>query len=107
MIMQWFRRFMYGRYGTDSLNRFLSIVSLIFLLLSMVTRWPAFYLLAMLLMLCTLFRSFSRNAWKRGRENQIYLQVKGKATAVFSKVNYRVLLFLGCLLREHGACSLR
>ena len=41
-------------------------------------------------------------------EQNIFLIVDTNVvTAVFSKVNYRVLLFLGCLLREHGACSLR
>ena len=89
MIMQWLRRFMYGRYGTDSLNRFLSVVSLILLLLSMVTRWTAFYLPAMLLVLYTLFRSLSRNAYQRSRENQVYLQAKGKVTPIFSTLKTR------------------
>lgn len=89
MIMQWLRRFMYGRYGTDSLNRFLSVVSLILLFLSMITRWTAFYLPALLLMLYTLFRSLSRNSYQRGRENQVYLQMKGKVTPVFTKIKTR------------------
>jgi len=87
--MQWFRRFMYGRYGTDSLNKVLSVVSLALLLLSIITGWPAFYWPALLLMLCTLYRSFSRNTWKRGRENQVFLQAKGRVASGYARITTR------------------
>ena len=85
-MMQWFRRFMAGRYGTDSLHRFMSVISWILLLVSLFTGGLALYLLAMLSLLCTLFRSFSRDTWKRSRENQQYLQAKGKLAAAFLKI---------------------
>ena len=34
-----FRQFMIGRYGTDGLNQFLSIASIVLLLISLLTRF--------------------------------------------------------------------
>ena len=87
--MQWFRRFMAGRYGTDSLNKLLSVVSIILLLLSMFTRWMILYPIALLFLLCSLFRSFSRNTWKRGRENQIYWKATQKIRTGFQTMKTR------------------
>ena len=84
--MQWFRWFMAGRYGSDSLNRFLSVVSVILFLLSMLTGWPIWYSLAMFFLVCGLFRMFSRNAWKRSRENQLYLLAGKKIAAIYTRL---------------------
>ena len=73
-MMQWIRRFMYGRYGTDALNRFLSVVALVLMVVSVIVGWTPIYLLAVAIVAFSLFRSFSRNTWKRQRENQVYLQ---------------------------------
>ena len=37
-----FRQFMIGRYGTDGLNQFLSMASIVLLLLSLLTRFSLF-----------------------------------------------------------------
>ena len=37
-----FRQFMIGRYGTDGLNQFLSIASIVMLLISLLTRVTLF-----------------------------------------------------------------
>ena len=48
-----FRQFMVGRYGTDGLNQFLSIASLVLLLISLITRFSLFTWLGLaLLILC-------------------------------------------------------
>ena len=48
-----FRQFMIGRYGTDGLNQFLSIASIVLLLISLLTRFSLFTWLGLvLLVLC-------------------------------------------------------
>ena len=48
-----FRQFMIGRYGTDGLNQFLSMASIVLLLLSLLTRFSLFTWLGLaLLILC-------------------------------------------------------
>ena len=74
------RRFMTGRYGTDKLNMALLSVGLVLCLLSMLFRrfapWVSFgmTLLSYAIMIWCIFRCFSRNTYKRYRENRKYLQ---------------------------------
>jgi DNA-directed RNA polymerase subunit RPC12/RpoP len=82
---------MFGRYGTDAMNRFLSIAALALLGVSMLLRFlrvpaaeAALYWGALALLVWSLFRTFSRNAWKRGQENQAFLRVSRKVTGRFS-----------------------
>ncbi|MDL2302230.1 hypothetical protein LJC58_07740 [Lachnospiraceae bacterium OttesenSCG-928-D06] len=65
-------RFMQGRYGTDRLNQFLLIVSIICILLSFFGG-EIFYVLFLGLMIYTYYRMFSKQIYKRGAENQWYL----------------------------------
>lgn len=70
------QRFMYGRYGTDKLNTMILIVGLLFCVGSMFLPggWPV--LLTLLAYTCSfivIFRSLSRNIYKRSRENRRYL----------------------------------
>ena len=79
-----FRRFMWGRYGNDRLNRFLMICSLVCIILSFL-RLPLFYPLAVILMVFVYFRMFSRNIAKRTAENQWYLKKEMKVRGLFQK----------------------
>ena len=74
------QRFMIGRYGTDQLSRALLAVSMIFLILSLFTT-KLLYIIAIVLLVLTYFRMFSRNISKRYAENQKYLNLKYKLTA--------------------------
>lgn len=67
----WFSRFMYGRYGSDSLNRTLSGVSLALLILAMFGLRPLYWIALLLLFICY-FRMFSYNREKRYAENIAY-----------------------------------
>ncbi len=78
------QRFMWGRYGSDQFNRFLMIVMLVFLVLSMIIRDP-FYFLALMLLLYSYFRMFSRNISKRSAENQWYLQKSMRTRSFLQK----------------------
>ena len=67
---------MSGRYGADELSRMLLAISMVFLIISMLSRWNLFYLFAIVLLIYTYFRMFSRNVSKRYAENQKYLNWK-------------------------------
>ena len=41
-MMDFLRRFMYGRYGNDSLNKFLTTIAFILLIPFWITRWSVF-----------------------------------------------------------------
>ena len=65
-----FMRFMQGRNGVDQLGKTLNTVTLVLLIISMFTRWTILYVIALVLMVYTYFRIFSKNIPKRYAENQ-------------------------------------
>ena len=71
------RRFMTGRYGTDKLNMYILGAGVIVCLLTMLIPWPfvdlVLSLLSYVLMFWALFRTFSRNTYKRYQENRRFL----------------------------------
>ena len=78
-INQWLQRFMTGRYGTDKLNMYILGGGLIICLLSLFIRVLAVNLaltiLSYGLMFWAIFRTFSRNTYKRYRENRRFLML--------------------------------
>lgn len=78
-----FRDWMQGRYGTDQFNRFLSIVILILLVISMFVRNAILDVAIILLMIWEIYRIFSRNIAKRQDENQKYLDIVSRVTGFF------------------------
>ena len=60
-----FSKFMQGRYGVDSLSRFLSVVLLAVIILGLFIRIPFSGLITFLLLLVLYFRMFSRNMPKK------------------------------------------
>lgn len=74
-----FRRFMQGRYGTDKLNTAILVTGLVACLLTMFIRASVVDLvltvISYILMGWAIFRSLSRNTYKRYRENRKYLQL--------------------------------
>lgn len=73
------RNFMMGRYGTDKLNIAILGAGLILCLLGMFIKQPLLDLLLTLisygLMIWAIFRSLSRNTYKRYQENRKYLRL--------------------------------
>jgi len=84
--MNWLRRFMYGRYGTDQLNMFLLIVYTVLALISTLTRIALFSLIALILLGYITFRMFSRNINKRRKENEIFNK---KIGFIFKRIKQR------------------
>ena len=67
-----FIRFMQGRNGMDEFGKALNIGVIVLLVLSILTKWSVFYILALALMVYMYFRVFSKNTPKRYAENQKY-----------------------------------
>ena len=76
-IGQWLRNFMAGRYGTDKLNMALLWTSVIIMLISLFL--PAFHMVASILsyvlMVVAIWRTLSRNTYKRYQENRKFLML--------------------------------
>ena len=72
------RQFMIGRYGTDGLNQFLSIASIVMLLISLITRVSLFTYVGMVLLILCYYRSLSRNISKRTEENYKFSTIKDR-----------------------------
>lgn len=80
-------RFMAGRYGTDSLNNFLLFAAIAVMLINMLTlRSPFVNLLADALIFLSLFRTLSRNIWKRQKENIKYMELTRPVRSRFSLI---------------------
>lgn len=60
-----FRRFMVGRYGTDELNRSLSVLILVFVVLHLLVRSKVFFWLEVICLVLVYVRMFSRDTGKR------------------------------------------
>ena len=81
-------RFMYGRYGTDELYNFLFVAFFVVWIIELITiaiipKGLAstivsliFSLIMSLLIFFILFRFFSKNIYKRRRENEAYLKAR-------------------------------
>ena len=82
-------RFMYGRYGTDGLNKFLFVLYFILLIIGSILRrihgaaipYNLIYFMTLAVMFLFFFRTLSRNHYKRQRENAKYYELKNKATS--------------------------
>ena len=77
------RDFMAGRYGTDKLNMVILSVGLAVSLLSVFFRHPPVNLLLVVLsyglMIWAIWRTLSRNTYKRYQENRKFLQLVDRA----------------------------
>lgn len=85
------RQFMMGRYGVDSLNRFLLGAALVMIVLTWFVKGrmgSVLNLLAFWFLIWCYFRMFSRNHQKRYAENLKFMQYSGKVTVFFQKQKY-------------------
>ena len=78
-MKQKFIRFMYGRNGADNLTRFVSTASVVVLLISMFIGGmlrSVLFAVAVLMLVYSYFRMFSKNLTARRKENAKYVQQK-------------------------------
>ena len=88
---------MAGRNGMDAFNRFLSIVTLVLIVLELILGWAVsnvrlisllnFLVLALLAYMY--FRMFSRNIYRRQQENGAYLRRRYAVTSWWSGIRDR------------------
>ena len=76
------RNFMVGRYGTDRLNMVILSVGLVASLLSVIFKFApvnlALFILSYGMMFWAIFRTLSRQTYKRYQENRKFLQLMGR-----------------------------
>jgi len=78
-----YKRFLYGRYGQDKLNRFISYVAIALCVLSFIVRSSYLSVTVLILFVISLFRSFSKNFAARRRENAMYEKAAKPVKHVF------------------------
>ncbi|MCD7744860.1 MAG: hypothetical protein LUI13_06235 [Lachnospiraceae bacterium] len=88
-ISDFFSDFMYGRYGTDDLSKFMLAVCLVLLVINIFTSQPLVYLLALVILVLSYFRMFSRNEMKRRAEDDKYHEILDSITGRFRKAERR------------------
>lgn len=85
-------QFMYGRRGTDDFSRFLLIVTMILLVLSLFFSGAAktvFWVLGLACLVYSYVRILSRNIYKRQQENSWYLKKKSAVKRWFRSIKDR------------------
>ena len=80
-----FMRFMYGRYGVDTLGKYSLGAGLATMVLSIVFDSYTLSLLSWFFIILTYFRMFSRNLYKRSSKNQTFLNKTYKLRTWFGK----------------------
>jgi len=86
-MRNWLQRVMAGRYGVDHYNRFLNTVAMVCLILSIFLNnvvGTVFWFIAIVALIWSYVRMFSRNIYKRQAENNAYLTARYAATRKFS-----------------------
>lgn len=104
-LLDRFNRFMYGRYGADSLYYTLLIV---FLLLGFINTFLRSYILlvaADVLFIWALFRYFSKNIYQRREENRRFLDIIAKIKRFFKLNRDRIRDFKVCRYRKCRYCK--
>lgn len=85
-----FARFMYGRYGTDSLNRFLTVLWLFLAIFNTFFHSFLLYVFEFILCFFVFFRMLSKNFVKRRKENATYYRLSTKAKAALRRITVRI-----------------
>ena len=73
-----FQGWMQGRYGLDELSKKMMILSLICFLLSSFIKSTLLYSFALVLIIWSYFRCFSKNVYSRNNELNAYLELQRK-----------------------------
>lgn len=70
--------FMQGRYGADDFHKFLMIAFIIIWILNIIIKNTILNYLGLIIAIFSIYRMFSRNIFKRQKENMKYLKIKEK-----------------------------
>lgn len=89
-MKKWFSNFMTGRYGSDEFGRFLGLFACLLLVISIIlstssTAGMILWALALVIIIYSYFRMFSKKINKRFSENYRFIRIKNKLLAPFKK----------------------
>lgn len=88
--MDWLRRVMMGRYGTDQLSIALLVLYAVLYLLAQILRLPVLAIIAIVPFVLCFFRMFSRNISRRYQENNMFLKYWSPVPAWFRRMTARM-----------------
>ena len=74
----------------DQLSRNLSLICLVLLIVTMFVRNNVIYMIALVGIVYTYFRVFSRNISRRSEENEKYLRFHYKVVGKLNKIKFRI-----------------
>lgn len=91
-MKDWLRKFMYGRYGVDTLNRDLIFLNLgIYIIILLLPRKLNFLMIIGYIPLgICIFRTLSKDIFKRQQENYKYLALRNKYMPIINKKINRI-----------------
>ena len=81
--------FMIGRYGADNLYHFLNVLCFVFIFINVFAESIFISMIEFLLLFFSFFRFFSRNIYKRQRENERFLKIMEKPREFFKMAKVR------------------
>ena len=84
------QKFMYGRYGLDSLGNFLFKVYLVLLVVNLFVNSSILAWIELLLVFIVLYRFLSKKNYKRSDENVKFLKIKKKILKPFSNIKRNI-----------------
>ncbi len=88
MFRQKLQNFMMGRYGMDQLNIFLTITALMLTVLAMVTGLSFLSTIGTVILVFSIFRSYSKNISARYQENLKFMPYWRKISGCFFKIKH-------------------
>lgn len=81
-----FLRMMYGRYGIDELSKLFFCIYFIIFVIGLFFKNFILDMIGLLLLFIVIFRFFSKNIYKRGKENKRYLKIRNKILKPFENL---------------------
>ena len=79
-------KFMQGRYGIDELYKFLFILYIISFTINIFLNSLLLEIIGLIIVLFTFYRVFSKNIYKRSKENQEYMKLKKQIIKPFQNI---------------------
>ena len=80
------KKIIYGRYGVDQLYSFLLILCLIIVIINTFINSIILRIIELVIFFYCIYRVFSKNKYKRSKENKKYLEIKSK---IEKNINYQ------------------
>ncbi len=88
--MNWLRKFMYGRYGSDQLNMALLILSIALTVVFWFVPVGLLGYLGFIPIIICFYRMFSKNITKRQQENYVFLKWWYNVKSKFASIKTRI-----------------